>query len=106
MKLVMTLLVRDEADIVAANIDFHLARGVDFIIAMDNLSADATAEILRRYERDGVLHYIHQTEDDYSQHRWVTDMARLACTEFAADWMINNDGRVLVARAGRFKGDP
>lgn len=91
MILVMTLLVRDEADIVSSNIDFHLDQGVDFIIAMDNLSVDGTTEILRGYERRGVLHYIHQPDDDYAQHRWVTNMARLACTQFAADWVINND---------------
>ena len=91
MKLVMTLLVRDEADIVSSNIDFHLDQGVDFIIATDNLSVDGTTDILRAYERRGVLHYIHQTDDDYAQHRWVTNMARLACTQFAADWVINND---------------
>ena len=91
MKLVMTLLVRDEDDIVAANIDFHLDRGVDFIIAMDNLSEDRTPEILRRYERQGLLCYLHQPEDDYAQHRWVTRMARLASTQFGADWVINGD---------------
>jgi len=87
----MTLLVRDEADIVASNIDFHLDQGVDFIIATDNLSVDRTTEILRAYERRGVLHYIHQPADDYAQDRWVTAMARLACTEFEANWVINND---------------
>jgi hypothetical protein len=91
MKLVMTLLVRDEDDIVSSNIDFHLDQGVDFIIAMDNLSVDGTTEILRAYERCGILHYIHQADDDYAQHRWVTTMARLAYAEFAADWVINND---------------
>jgi hypothetical protein len=91
MKLVMTLLVRDEADIVSSNIDFHLNHGVDFIIATDNLSVDGTTDILRAYERHGVLHYIDETDDNYAQHRWVTHMARLACTEFAADWVINND---------------
>jgi hypothetical protein len=87
----MTLLVRDEADIVASNIDFHLARGVDFVVATDNLSVDGTTEILREYERRGVLHYIHEPNDDYSQYRWVTRMARLAHTEFGADWVMNND---------------
>lgn len=91
MKLVMTLLVRDEEDIIAANIDVHLGHGVDFFIAMDNLSEDRTADILRGYERRGVLHYIHQPEDTYAQHRWVTHMARLAWAEFGADWVINSD---------------
>jgi hypothetical protein len=91
MKLVMTLLVRDEADIVSSNIDFHLDQGVDFIIATDNLSVDGTADILRRYERQGLLRYIQQPDDNYAQDRWVTHMARMACTEFAADWVINND---------------
>lgn len=91
MKLVMTLLVRDEEDVLAANLDFHLAHGVDFFLAMDNLSVDGTADILRSYEARGLLRYFHQPEDDYSQHRWVTQMARLACTEYAADWVINND---------------
>ena len=87
----MTLLVRDEADIVAENISFHLAQGVDFIIATDNLSEDGTTDILREFERRGVLHYIRQTDDDYAQHRWVTHMARLAHTVYGADWVINND---------------
>jgi hypothetical protein len=91
MKLVMTLLVRDEEDIVAANIDFHLAQGVDFVIAMDNLSVDRTTALLQDYARRGLLHYILQKEDDYSQGRWVTSMARLAFTAFQADWVINND---------------
>jgi hypothetical protein len=91
MKLVMTLLVRDEVDIVSSNIDFHLDQGVDFIITMDNLSIDGTTDILRDYERRGVLRYIHQADDNYAQHRWVTQMARLACTEFTADWVINSD---------------
>jgi hypothetical protein len=87
----MTLLVRDEEDIIEANIDYHLSRGVDFIIATDNKSVDNTAEILRTYERQGLLHYIYEPDDDYSQYKWVTRMARLAATEFSADWIINND---------------
>ena len=92
MKLIMTLLVRDEEDIVGANIDFHLSRGVDFIIAMNNLSVDKTPEILRHYETRGLLHYIEQFGTDHMQFRWVTEMARLACTTYSADWIINNDG--------------
>jgi hypothetical protein len=89
--LVMTLLVRDEEDIIAANIDYHRSQGVDFFIVMDNLSTDGTAEILKSYERMGILHYILQPDDDYSQGRWVTAMARMASVRYGAKWVINND---------------
>ena len=91
MKLVMTLLVRDEEDIIEANLDYHLSRGVDFVVATDNLSVDGTPAILERYQRQGRLHLIRETQDDYLQHVWVTRMARMAATDFAADWVINND---------------
>ena len=91
MKLVMTLLVRDEQDIIRENIEFHLAQGVDFFIATDNRSVDATTRILKEYELRGLLHYISETRDVYNQHAWVTRMARMAYSEYGADWVINND---------------
>ena len=91
MKLVMTLLVRDEADIVDAQIAFHLDAGVDFVVATDNRSEDGTTEILERYAREGHLHLIREPGDDLRQSEWVTRMARLAATEFGADWVINAD---------------
>ncbi len=91
MKLVMTLLARNEADIVDAQLAFHLNAGVDFVIATDNASDDGTTEILERYERAGRLHLIHEQSDDMRQGEWVTRMARLASTEFGADWVINSD---------------
>jgi hypothetical protein len=91
VKLVMTLLVRNEDDILEANLDYHFARGVDFVIATDNNSEDATPEILERYAKRGLVHVIHEPSDDYSQRQWVTRMARMAATDFGADWVINND---------------
>jgi len=95
MKLVMTLLVRDEADILEANLDFHLSQGVDFVIATDNNSEDETPTILERYARRGLVHVLRETGDDYSQRAWVTRMARLAAADFGADWVINNDADEL-----------
>jgi hypothetical protein len=91
MKLVMTLLVRDEQDIIRENIEYHLAQGVDFFVATDNRSADATTNILKEYESRGLLHYIYEGRDDFNQHAWITRMARMAYTEYGADWVINND---------------
>ena len=91
MKLVMTLLARDEADIVEAQIDFHLNAGVDFVIATDNRSQDGTTEILETYRREGCLHLITEPGHGLRQREWVTRMARLAASEFAADWVVNSD---------------
>jgi hypothetical protein len=91
MKLVMTLLARDEADVIGPNIDFHLNAGVDFVIATDNRSQDDTTEILESYARKGQLHLIREDGEYLRQADWVTRMARLAASEFGADWVIHSD---------------
>ncbi len=91
MKLVMTLLARNEADIVDAQLAFHLNAGVNFVVATDNKSDDGTTEILERYERAGYLHLLREDGDDMRQQEWVTRMARMAATDFGADWVINAD---------------
>jgi hypothetical protein len=87
----MTLLVRDEEDVLEANLRFHYAQGVDFVIATDNNSVDRTPAILDRHVAEGRLRVIRETGDDYQQARWVTRMARLAATDHGADWVINAD---------------
>jgi hypothetical protein len=91
MKLVMTLLARDEADIVDANISFHLNAGVDFVIATDNRSQDGTTEILERYATAGQLHLIREPGEYLRQAEWITRMGRLAAMEYGADWVIHGD---------------
>lgn len=91
MRLVMTLLVRDEEDIIKQNILYHLNMGVDFVIATDNKSVDGTADILREFESQGVLYLIREEQDNYAQSIWVSDMAHLAKMRFNADWVINSD---------------
>jgi hypothetical protein len=91
MKLVMTLLARDEADIVDAQIDYHLNAGVDFVIATDNLSEDGTTDILESYANTGQLHLIREDGEYLRQADWITRMGQLAATEFGADWVIHSD---------------
>jgi hypothetical protein len=91
MRIVMTLMVRDEADIIERQIDFHRAAGVDFFIVSDHESRDGTSEILERYAEEGILHRIPVVSPAKRQAEWVTRMARLAATDFGADWVINSD---------------
>jgi Glycosyl transferase family 2 len=91
MKLVMTLLARDEADIVDEQIAFHLNAGVDFVIATDNRSQDGTTEILERYAREGHLFLIREDSEYLRQAEWITQMGRLAATDYRADWIVHSD---------------
>lgn len=87
----MTLLVRNEEDIIEWNLRYHLAQGVDHFVVTDNLSTDGTTDILRRYERAGVLTYLSEPGDDYSQDRWVTRMAALAQSTLQPSWLLHSD---------------
>ena len=90
MRLVMTLLVRNEEDILADQLRLHYALGVDAVIVTDNDSTDATPEILREFARDHELHIWHEPSNAYEQSEWVTRMARHA-VQLGADWVINAD---------------
>jgi hypothetical protein len=91
MRLILTLLVRDEEDILEANLRYHLGRGVDHILVTDNRSVDGTPDILQRYERMGRVSVRREEGDTYDQWRWVTRMAQSAFTQHGADWVIHAD---------------
>jgi len=90
-KLVMTLLVRDEEDILEYNICHHLNQGVDFIIAIDNGSKDKTPEILDKYQKKGVLSFSVIKEHTYEQALWVSQMAKIAVNKFNATHLFHCD---------------
>jgi hypothetical protein len=88
MKLVMTLVVRDESDVVDTQIAYHLNAGVDFVIAAIGEASEETVALLAPYERDGSLRLLTERgEGSAAESR--TLMARLAATEFGADWVVN-----------------
>lgn len=87
----MTLLVRDEADIIAPMLEYHLASGVDHILVTDNGSVDGTREILAAYEVRAPITVVDDPVQDKNQSAKVTLMARRAATDFRADWVINAD---------------
>lgn len=91
MTLAMTLMVRDEADIIVPMIEYHLSSGVDVMLITDNGSQDGTRELLSRYAEDPRVIVFDEPAQRAEQARVVTGMARLAATEFNATWVINAD---------------
>ena len=103
MKLVQTLVVRDEIDVVESQIAYHLNAGVDCVIATDHESVDGTTDVLERYERDGRLRLIRES-GPVREHEWRTRMARLAAAEHGAEWVINTDAdEFWMPRRGMLK---
>lgn len=90
MKLMLTLLCRDEEDILNEMIRFHLDQGVDLIVATDNGSEDNSRLILERYARSGHLVLIDEPQHNHDQAIWVSHMAELAADK-GADWIIHSD---------------
>lgn len=107
-RLIMTLLVKDEADILEQNILFHKRMGVDGFIITDNGSTDSTPQIIDRYTRKGwVLEYIREPSGGYEQKRWVDRMAWLAKTKYKAQWIINADAdEFWFPTTGNLKTEP
>lgn len=88
----MTLLVKNEEDILEQNLIFHKQKGVDFFIVTDNNSTDKTPEILRKYQEKGwIKEIIEEKATDYRQKVWVDRMVWRAKTVYKADWVINAD---------------
>lgn len=91
-RLVMTLLVKNEEELLERNLLFHKAAGVDAFIVTDNNSTDRTPEILEKYRKKGwIVEIIRETATDYAQKQWVDRMVVLARDRYGADWVINAD---------------
>lgn len=91
LRLAMTILVKNEADIIEDNIRFHARQGVDCFAVMDNGSEDGTREILEKLKAEFDLHVIDQPEQNYQQAKWMTQLADYARTQLKADLVISND---------------
>ena len=95
-RLIMTLLVKNEEDVLEDNLLFHKAMGVDGFIITDNNSTDRTLEIIRKYKEKGwVKEVIEETATNYEQKEWVDRMIWKAKTVYKADWVINADADEL-----------
>ena len=106
-RIVMTLLVKNEEDMLAQNLEFHRSMGVDVFIVTDNNSSDRTPDIIQQYQQRGwVLESISERATDYDQKRWVDRMVWMAKTKYHADWIINADAdEFWVSPSGSLPSD-
>jgi hypothetical protein len=103
MRIAMSLLVRDEADLVDAWLRYHLTRGVDVVLVTDHGSTDGTSEILAEHARDGRVVVHREDAGVLRQSEWVTRMSRVLATEHGADWVMPSDADELWwPRGGSF----
>jgi len=91
IRLAMTILVKNEADIIEDNIRVHAKHGVDCFAIMDNGSTDGTREILDKLSYEFDLHIIDKPAQNYQQSLWMTELAFHARDKLRADWVISND---------------
>lgn len=103
MILAVTLMVRDEADVIPAWLDHHVAQGFDVFVITDNGSVDGTTELLTAFaERDDVtVDLRHDPLHHKQQGTVVTRMARDAATVHHADWVVNADADEFVLPVDR-----
>lgn len=92
IRLFMTLVVKDEEQIIEKNIRFHKAMGVDGFIVLNHDSTDNTANILEKLQKEGIVKEIINKSGSVHQHRiWVNELIKIAKKKYKADWVINAD---------------
>lgn len=79
------IVVADGEEMLDAHVAFHLNAGVDFVLVARSGSSEETEAILEPYVREGRVRTIAARAAGESL---LTDLARTAVAEHAADWVI------------------
>ncbi len=90
------MVVRDEADILAANLEHHLAAGVDRAVVFDNGSTDGTADLLDAYARAGVVEVVRDDAPGFRLDDAADKLVRQAAARLRPDWILCPDADEFV----------
>ena len=88
--LTMTILVKNEMDIIEKNIRYHAKKGVESFVVMDNNSTDGTREVLENLKKEFEITIIDE-KGTYSQAKWMTRLTHIARKKYNPSWLIPND---------------
>jgi hypothetical protein len=87
MRIVLTLRAGGGAEMLDAQLAFHLNVGVDLVLVGDGGWGEGVPELLGRYETRGHLRRLDAT--GASEDERQIGLARAAATDFGAEWVIN-----------------
>jgi hypothetical protein len=99
-KVVLAVNVLDGADTLRECIDWHLAAGVDFVVASDMGSVDGSQDILADIARSGSLSWSSQPRKNIDGYDPLTELAKTARDRFEADWIILLDADEFLCTSG------
>lgn len=104
VKLGMTLLVKNEADIIELNVNHHINQGVDIIVALDDNSTDRTPVILRNLADKGLLHLVDYPKTKYNHAGLVNYLGSISANKYKTDLLFHCDADELwISSTGNLK---
>jgi Glycosyl transferase family 2 len=99
-KVVLAVNVYDNADTLREYVDWHLAAGVDFILASDMGSGDGSEDILADLAKSRSLSWSSQPRKSLDGYDPLTELAKTARDRCDADWIILLDADEFLCTSG------
>lgn len=92
IKLIMTIVCKNEEKTIEQHIRYHKAMGVDGFIVLNHNSTDSTLPILEKLKAEGIVYeIITVTTPAFDQNIWVDGMIKIARAKYQADWVMHAD---------------
>ena len=91
MNIVAIISVRDEVELISANINYHLSIGFKGIVVADILSSDGTSQKLDNYKGNPKVSIIKAPSQDYEIFDWRKVLVDIAKQNYQPDYISHID---------------